>query len=169
MNFSQKGRPYLLSVIRAGLGCHEMLGWAMEEFIRNYVPLSQTMGLSLLELSFDRIRLGFPAEPNLNGMNVVFGGSQVSGAALACWAWMFHHLKEEGIEALVVLKDCKSSLKRPVTGDYEVVSEGLNAKEWKEFLVTLREKGQARLQLSAQVIQNREVKATYEGRYVAKL
>ena len=141
----------------------------MEEFIRNYVPLTQSMGLKLLELSFDRISLGFPAEPNMNAMNVVFGGSQVSGAALACWAWMYHQLQEEGLEAKVVLKDCESQLKRPVTGDYEVVSEGLSAQEWKEFLVTLREKGQARLQLSAEVIQNSELKATYLGRYVAKI
>ena len=140
-----------------------------EKFIRDYVPLTQEMGLRLLEINEERIRLGFPAEPNFNAMNVVFGGSQVSGAALACWAWMFHRLKESGVEAKVVLKDCESSLKRPVTEDYEVHSMGLSASEWEEFVVTLRAKGQTRLQLSAQVIQNGDLMATYTGRYVARL
>ena len=142
---------------------------AYEKFIRNYVPLTQEMGLRLLEISDQRIRLGFPAEPNFNAMNVVFGGSQVSGAALACWAWMFRRLQQAGVDAKVVLKDCDSQLKRPVTSDYEVHSQGLSSEEWEEFLVTLRKKGQSRLQLSAEIIQNGDLMATYKGRYVAKL
>lgn len=140
-----------------------------EKFIQDYVPLTKTMGLKLLEIGPQGIRFAFPAQPNINGMNVVFGGSQVSGAALACWAWMYHQLEEAGVKALIVLKDCESQLKRPVTSDYEVHSQGLSGEEWEEFLVTLRKKGQTRLQLKAQVIQNGDLMATYTGRYVARL
>jgi thioesterase domain-containing protein len=58
----------------------------LKEYLYQHIPLSQALGLEVIEASLENIVLGAPFLPNINHKHTVFGGSLHALSTLACWS-----------------------------------------------------------------------------------
>ena len=57
-------------------------------YIENNIPMSKKMGMKIIELSEESVRIGMPFAPNINHQGSVFGGSIGSLFFVTCWAYV---------------------------------------------------------------------------------
>ena len=92
---------------------------ALEQKIRQAIPLSDAMQFSIRDLSLDAIEVSAPLEPNINIHGTGFAGSIYSVGVLTGWALCTHILDELGIEAELVVARAEVRYRAPVNGNIE--------------------------------------------------
>ena len=141
----------------------------LESVLHHDIPLTQAMGVKVLDWHDQQLRLHLPLEANVNHKSTMFGGSLYCGAVLAGWGWLHLRLREEGIEdGHIVIHEGQISYPLPVTRDAAVVCEAPDEKVWKRFLATYRRYGRARLTLQTRVMNagSEEAAVQFVGQYV---
>lgn len=142
---------------------------ALNDYILKSIPVAAHMGIEIISYSKKCLRLRLPLAPNHNHIGSLFGGSQLSCCAIACWAFLRERLMEEGESVEIVIQKNESHFYLPVEADTEISTEEILLENWQEFLHTLRTKKRARILLKAYV-GNRDQPATvFAGHYVAKV
>lgn len=135
---------------------------ALEQKIRQAIPLSDAMQFSIIDLSLDTIQVAAPLEPNINIHGTGFAGSIYSVGVLTGWALCTHILDELGIEADLVVARAEIRYRAPVSGDLEcncVCSEA----QRESFCQGIDEVGKGKLLLDIEVGDDRQaiLQATY--------
>ncbi|MBC3364813.1 YiiD C-terminal domain-containing protein [Pseudomonas sp. SWRI154] len=141
----------------------------LETTLHRDIPLTQDMGLRVLDWQARQLRLFLPIAANVNHKSTMFGGSLYCGAVLGGWGWLHLALREEGIEdGHIVIQEGQITYPLPVTGDGTVICDAPDEKTWKRFLATYRRYGRARLALQTQVMNvgSEKVAVQFEGQYV---
>ncbi|MBC3375623.1 YiiD C-terminal domain-containing protein [Pseudomonas sp. SWRI92] len=141
----------------------------LETTLHRDIPLTQDMGLRVLDWQARQLRLFLPLAANVNHKSTMFGGSLYCGAVLGGWGWLHLALREEGIEdGHIVIQEGQITYPLPVTGDATVICDAPEEKPWKRFLATYRRYGRARLALQTRVMNagSEEVAVQFEGQYV---
>lgn len=131
------------------------------------IPLSQALGIKVIEVSSRHARVDVPLSPNINHVQTAFGGSIYAVAALSCYA-LFQVLAKEagGLSDELVIQEGKIRYLAPINGDFTVESRMADQEDGHKFIETLKRHGKARLLLKAEVICNGTVGAVFEGIYV---
>jgi thioesterase domain-containing protein len=142
---------------------------AVQDYLHTHIPLSQAMGVRVLEATAARITLAAPLEPNINHRETVFGGSAASLATLAAWALLRVRLHDAGLDGRLVIQHSVMSYDRPIPGAFTAVAEYRDTAEWQRFLQTLTRKRRARIKLTAALQYQNETAARFEGDFVAAL
>jgi len=135
---------------------------ALEQKIRQAIPLSDAMQFSIIDLSLDTIQVAAPLEPNINIHGTGFAGSIYSVGVLTGWALCTHILDELGVEADLVVARAEIRYRAPVSGDLEcscVCSEA----QRESFCQGIDEVGKGKLLLDIEVGDDRQaiLQATY--------
>jgi thioesterase domain-containing protein len=141
----------------------------LESVLHHDIPLTQDMGLKVLDWHEQQLSLHLPLEPNVNHKSTMFGGSLYCGAVLAGWGWLHLRLKEEGItDGHIVIQEGQIRYPLPMTGDATAICPAPDAKEWKKFLAMYRRYGRARLALDTRIVNagSEEDAVTFTGQYV---
>jgi len=138
-------------------------------YLHEHIPLSDDMGVTVLAVDADGVRLGAPLGPNINHRQTVFGGSVATLATLAAWALVHFRLREEEPETSfrVVIRRSSIDYPAPLLGDFEAFAPAPVVEEWSRFRTTLRRRSKARLTVAASVTSGGVVGATFEGEFVA--
>lgn len=139
----------------------------VERHLHDEIPLSAVMGVRVLEATPTRVRLAAPLAPNVNHLATVFGGSAVSVATLAAWSLVHVRLEEAGLPARLLIQRSVMDYERPITGDFETLCLFQDEPVWHRFRSTLERRGRARIRLGAQILLAGEVRASFEGDFVA--
>ena len=92
---------------------------ALQQTIRESIPLSQAMEFSIDVLDLDGIRVSAPLEPNINIHGTGFAGSIYSVAVLTGWALCTHIMQVLEIDAELVVGSAEIRYQSPVTGNLE--------------------------------------------------
>ncbi|WP_085647959.1 MULTISPECIES: YiiD C-terminal domain-containing protein [unclassified Pseudomonas] len=141
----------------------------LESVLHHDIPLTQDMGLKVLDWQEQQLRLHLPLDANVNHKSTMFGGSLYCGAVLAGWGWLHLRLKEEGItDGHIVIQEGQISYPLPVTGDAIAICPSPSAAQWKKFLTMYQRYGRARLTLHTRVVNagSNEDAVTFSGQYV---
>ena len=64
-----------------------------QEQLFNKIPITQSLGAEILELSENKTLLHFPLQENINYEGTAFGGSLNTACILACYLMTHHWLK----------------------------------------------------------------------------
>jgi thioesterase domain-containing protein len=139
----------------------------VETYLREHIPLSQAMGVSVLSCGDDGVLLAAPLAPNINHRETAFGGSISSLAILAAWTLIHVRLTTLKISARIVIQRSSMEYQEAVIGDFEAFCPTPTAEAWGKFLRTLQRYGKARLALTAEVRCGSLIAATFTGEYVA--
>jgi thioesterase domain-containing protein len=137
---------------------------ALEQKIRQAIPLSDAMQFSIRDLSLDAIEVTAPLEPNVNIHGTGFAGSIYSVGVLTGWALCTHILDELGIEAELVVARAEIRYRAPVNGDL-VCSCKCSAAQRESFSRGIDEAGKGKLLLDIEVGDDRQ--AVLQATYVA--
>ena len=132
------------------------------------MPPVAAMRLQAVALAGDRVRLHAPLAANVNDKGCAFGGSLAGAMTLAGWGLLTIRLAEAGESAEVYVADSRLRYLAPLYED--LVAEAWPAPDtgWDGVLRSLRERGRARVEMVAHVVDSTgRAVAAFEGRFAA--
>jgi thioesterase domain-containing protein len=141
----------------------------MVTFMRDEIPLAQSMDLSLHDCDERQLSLAAPLGPNINDKGCAFGGSLVSVMTLNGWGLVELELRMRGIECDVFVGESTVRYLEPVWSDFVSEARLVNSADWDTFFATLTARGRARIEVICRVPGTGDTPAaTLEARFVAK-
>ncbi len=123
---------------------------ALEQKIRNAIPLSDAMQFSIKVLSQDEIQVSAPLEPNINVHGTGFAGSIYSAAILTGWALCTHVMDELELDGDLVVAKAEISYRAPVTSALQCECR-VSAQQRDAFARGLLDSGKGKLLLEVEV------------------
>ena len=124
------------------------------------------MGVGVESLTWDRLVLTFPLQPNLNHNSTAFGGSLSSALMLAGWSLTHARLRHLEYDTILVVSRSETRFLTPVEGDFRAICEQGDGKAWDFFRECLDRRGRGKLRLRTRVECNGTA-ATMSGSFVA--
>lgn len=123
---------------------------ALEEKIRQTIPLSEAMQFTISALDIDAIRVTAPLPPNVNIHGTGFAGSIYSLAVLTGWALCTHVLDELDFDAELVVGRGEIRYRAPVQSGIEC-SCACSEEQRTAFTEGLRAQGKGKMVLEINV------------------
>lgn len=140
----------------------------IEGYLHRHIPISRELGVRVLAVDENGVRLGAPLAPNINHRNTVFGGSVSTLAILSAWTLVHVRFREDvGAPGRVLIQRNSLEYLRPMHGDFEAVCPVPPAAEWERFIQAIHRRGRGRILLNAEVLCEGERGAVFQGVYVA--
>lgn len=139
----------------------------LQAYLHREIPVSEAMGVVVMEPGPERVVLEAPLEPNTNHRSTAFGGSVSTLATLAGWALIHRRLREAGNPAQVVIQSGATEYLHPVHTGFRATCSGVDEGEWRRLVRTLDRSGMGRARVHVEVEADGEVVARFEGAYVA--
>jgi len=140
----------------------------LRDVLHRELPVTLHLGVDVRQADRSGVILSAPLDSNVNHKGTAFAGSLNAVATLAGWSWCWVLLREERVDAIVVLQDSAIRYQRPVRADFTAHCEPPDAAALGRFLSTLRRRGRARLSLQVVVSDPAGPAASFVGRYVAE-
>lgn len=139
----------------------------LEHYLRQHIPLSAAMAVSVLSVDLATVVLRAPLAPNINHRETVFGGSASALAILAAWALLHVRLRGEDIASRVVIQRNTMEYMQPIPGDVIARAIPPEPEEWIRFMRVLARRGKARIAVSAVLEHDGGVVGKFIGEFVA--
>lgn len=133
------------------------------------IPLTQNIQIGVVSYADACLTLSAPLAANINHKGTVFAGSLNAVATLSGWGLLWLIVHKEGLPAHIVIQDSRIRYVLPVTKDFRAECHQPAPATVARFLATLRQRGMARLELSAVVYEQDKVALEFSGRFVATL
>ena len=138
-------------------------------FMRDEIPLAQTMDLQLHAANDTQLSIAAPLAPNINDKGCAFGGSLVSVMTLTGWGLVELELRMRGLDCDVFVGESTVRYLEPVWSDFLSEARLADGAGWATFFDTLDARGRARIEVVCQVPGTGDKPAaTLEARFVAK-
>ena len=138
-------------------------------FMRDEIPLAQSMDLHLQGCDEAHLAIAAPLPPNVNDKGCAFGGSLASLMTLACWALVELKLQERGEDCDVFVGESTVRYLEPVWSDFQAQAQLAEGADWPTFFDALDARGKARIEMHCMVPGiERRAAATLQARFVAK-
>ena len=137
----------------------------VEAYLHAHIPISSSMGVSVLEAGPGKVVLSAPLEANVNHRSTMFGGSESALAILSAWTLLHVRLRAEGFGGQIVIQRNSMEYLRPVHAEAQATCHA--PASWGAFDAVLARRGRARVTLEAEVASDGEVVGRFEGVYVA--
>ncbi|MBE1160293.1 YiiD C-terminal domain-containing protein [Dyella acidiphila] len=139
------------------------------DFIRDGIPLAESMALELGSYDGERLTLACPLGPNVNDKGCAFGGSLVSLMTLTGWGVVELALRQHGEDCDVYVGESAVRYLSPVWGDFQSLAQRAEDASWEVFFATLSARGRARIAITAEVPgEDGKPAATLAAQFVAK-
>lgn len=140
-----------------------------ERFLRQ-IPMTRHMGLKITAWDGRTLRMDAPLAPNINDKGTGFAGSLATLVTFAGWALAtLLAEKASGIDCEAAVFESDIRYLAPVRNDYYVLVPLPEQEDLSAFETGLRERGRAKLALSASIFQEGEEKVRYRGRYAVRM
>ena len=139
----------------------------LEEYLHSNIPLSAAMGVQVKVATPEQVLLFAPLGPNINHHQTVFGGSGAVLATLSAWTLLHLRLRQERIDAQLVIQRSSIEYDRPIPGDFEAVCRFADDSVWQRFRLTLERRGRARMTLNAHLLHAAREMGSFVGDFVA--
>lgn len=138
-------------------------------YIQQHIPITAHLGVKIQSFDGQKIIISAPLESNKNLHGTAFGGSQAAIGILTGWSLIYLKLKQLGIENDLVIQKSSYDFTKPITSDFTASCQLPNTAEFELFVKTLKEKGKARLTLTAEIKAEKGVCGIHQGIYVVFL
>ena len=140
-------------------------GRQIEELFYEKIPITRALGVRVEEYDGRRLVLTAPLNANVNHLGTAFGGSLNALAVLSGYGLLWLELRDT--ESHIVIRDSTIHYVRPVRGDLRAVCERPEEKALEAFKLQFRQKGRARIALSASIEDEGGAAVRFRGTFVA--
>jgi len=142
---------------------HEVLSQLQRE-----IPITKVLGFSIQSLSEESAICSLPLNPNINHKGTLFGGSQYSGCALACYSLFLFNVRQASSPTNnIVVAGANIKYLKPAPFDVRVKAFWKESDGRSRFLEHLERKGKARVSLLAHVLDGADLLLTeFQGDFV---
>jgi thioesterase domain-containing protein len=138
-------------------------------YIQKHIPITTYLGVKILSFDGHKVIVSAPLESNKNLHGTAFGGSQAAIGILTGWTLIYLKLKQLAIDNDLVIQHSSYDFTKPVTSDFTATCQLPSTSEFALFIKTLKEKGKARLMLTAEIEAEKGVSGVHQGLYVVFL
>lgn len=135
------------------------------------IPISEKMGVEVLNLTPSDLQLLVSLELNKNHKGTAFGGSQYSACALACYGLFLSSIREYGHNTNnIVIANGSIKYISPVTENF-IIKASWETDLKNHFFKTLNEKKKSKVNLTANILDKNkdEIRSVFNGEFVAFL
>ena len=132
------------------------------------IPISRALGLTVAGYADRILTLAAPLAPNINHKDTAFAGSLNAVLTLAGWSMLWLVARRAAVPAKVVIQDSTIRYLHPVAHDFAAACRLPDSTEIDRFLLMLRKKGRARMQLAAEIREEGRQAVAFSGRYVVQ-
>src|SRR5215213_4052332 len=136
-----------------------------QELLHAKIPITRAMGVKVEDYDGERLVLSAPLEANINHLGTAFGGSLNALAVLSGYGLLWLELEDQ--ECHIVIRESSISYERPVKGEIRATCVRPEAEALAEFKRTFRQKGKARISLSATIEDDGLTAVRFQGTFVA--
>lgn len=143
---------------------------SLNEYLWEHIPISNAMGVKVIDVSQTRVVLEAPLANNINHKKTVFGGSLHAVATLSCWSLLHVNLTElfgESVSVQIIIASSEIKYLAPVSKNFTAECEQPKKEAWEYFIKMLNKKGKARLNLQAKIFQDDKLCVDYSGTFAA--
>lgn len=148
---------------------HPVTPEALTAYLYAELPLAAALGLQVIAVDTNHVRMRAPFHLNRNGHGTAFGGSIATLGILGGWALAHARLIHDGMDQGLVIRNSACDYLAPIAADI-VVDSTLDESEWQSARTWLAQHGKARLkitsQLRAQGAERAPAAAIHQGSYV---
>jgi thioesterase domain-containing protein len=141
---------------------------ALQEALDAEIPITAALGLRVAGFEAGALTLVAPLAPNINHKDSAFAGSLNAVLTLAGWSMLWLIVYCEAMPAKVVIQDSAIRYLRPVACDFAAECRLPASAEVERFLLILRRKGKARMELTAEIREAGKLAVAFSGRYVVQ-
>lgn len=137
-----------------------------QKYIETEIPMTKIMGMEIVELTRESVRIAMPHAPNVNHQGSAFGGSIDSLFFVTSWAYVQLLIENFDPHPRIVGRRGRSTFHKPVKSDFEakvIIPENSIVET---FLKDLTHKGKGRITAKAIVEYEGEIAAEFEGDFV---
>ena len=139
----------------------------IQELLHAKIPITRAMGVRVDDYDGGRLILSAPLDENVNHLGTAFGGSLNALAVLSGYALLWLELRDT--DCHIVIRESSISYERPVRGRLRATCARPDADTVAEFKKTYRQRGRARIALSATIESEGMTAARFRGTFVALL
>ncbi|MBS0379176.1 MAG: thioesterase domain-containing protein [Proteobacteria bacterium] len=139
----------------------------LQRYLHEHLPLTRAMGVTVVSVHEDEVRLQAPLAPNINHHATVFGGSASALAILAGWSLLHTRLASGGLPARLVIQRNTMEYERPIAGTFSARATFESPAAWPEFETLLRRRGRARITVPVVLEYGSIVAGRFSGQFVA--
>ena len=137
-----------------------------QKYIETYIPVTKIMGMEIVELTHDSVRIAMPHAPNVNHQGSAFGGSIDSLFFVTSWAYVQLLIEDFEPHPRIVGRRGRSTFHKPVKSDFEAKVLIPDESAVQTFLDDLTQKRKGRLTAKAVVEYEGDIAAEFEGDFV---
>jgi thioesterase domain-containing protein len=137
-----------------------------EKYFHEQIPITRAMGVRVVAHDENQFIVEAPVALNSNHLRTAFGGSINAVATLAAYGLLWLELRELGVH--VVVAESSIRFLRPVRETIRAICLRPGAGEWAAFRDRFTVKGNARISLCANVVEEGQTAAEFEGVFVAR-
>jgi thioesterase domain-containing protein len=141
---------------------------SLQDTLATEIPISRAIGLTVAGFDNRILTLSAPLAPNINHKDTAFAGSLNAVLTLAGWSMLWLIARSAAIPAKVVIQDSTIRYLHPVTRDFAAECRLPASAEIDRFLLMLRKKGRARMELAAEIREEGRQAVAFSGRYVVQ-
>lgn len=141
------------------------------QILQDKITLFRHLGITVKEMTGDKVHFHVDLQKNLNHKGTAFGGSLYATAVLAAYGLVLAGLKEKNIptENIVIAKGAIDYL-RPVETDFEIICEFSDKSTKNQFYDDLAKNNRVRGSVKSQILADGgSLKALFEGSFVVRL
>ena len=139
----------------------------LSAYLATHIPLTQAIGVEVLEVGPQAVVLGAPLAPNRNHRQTAFGGAVSALAMLAGWGWLRARLDDRPSPPQLVIQRQEVEFLLPVDDGFRACCAAPQAAHWQRFARALNARGRGRLELPVEVHCRERLVARFSGTYVA--
>ena len=138
----------------------------LESTMRRLIPITRAMEITVSEYQRNRVVMKAPLAQNINHMGTAFGGSLNALGMLTGWAILHMLLKDQQIQARILIREGTASYLTPVEQDFEAICDVARESLLDQALEVLKRKGRATIELAAQIRCGGKVAMRFHGSFV---
>ncbi|MEP7313067.1 MAG: YiiD C-terminal domain-containing protein [Pseudomonadota bacterium] len=139
----------------------------LQQYLHEHIPLSAAMGVTVLQVSPERVLLAAPLDRNINHRQTVFGGSASAVAILAAWSLVQVRLQQQKLSCRLVIQSNTMAYDRPISGDFTAEAALPPAGSWQAFERLLQRRGKARITVMSVLLFEGLTAGRFSGEFVA--
>ena len=145
----------------------------LNKTLQHEIPLTEALAVTLSDYRNNSLTVNAPLAPNINHKQTAFGGSLYSVAVLAGWALVNLRLSEHDTllqqRAQVVIYHSEMQYMKAVHGDFSAKVTQSAALQNPRFIQRLLRFGKNSCLESIEILEQNEVKARLNAKYVVVL
>jgi thioesterase domain-containing protein len=137
----------------------------IQELLHSKIPITRSLGVKVEDYDGQRLILSAPLDLNVNHLGTAFGGSLHALAVLSSYGLLWLELQDS--DSHIVIRESSISYDHPVRGEIRAVCIRPDEETLARFKHAFRQKGKARIILSAVIEEEGRTCVRFRGTFVA--